>query len=805
MSSMPDHAKTAPDGKGVESNTHRFPDVSEMDASSFEASPLPFDTNSKAAPQTAPVKPTANSALKPNQGVPAKSSKRTRSNWWQKLNLQTKATLAAITLGTLPVLAVGTFAYIEADREVSQEIKIFEQAQTAAMSSKLSRFMLERYGDIQVLSSLPILKNAKVKAIVPDDEKRRILDNLIRVYGVYDSIVAFDLEGNVIVQSSGALANNAKNAQFFQAAVRTRKPIIAEPEMSSGGESILRFAAPIFDSETGAMIGVIRSQLSGQRIQELVQEFNTDTTSYQVFDGDGHVFATDDPKGVGQKIDAFLPTFKPLIGTNKPAIQITANQMTGKEELVAYAPFEQFEGLPVDGWGVTLGLDTAEAFSAQRKLASSLVLGTVLAAGLIAAIAALIARRATRPVLAASDAVQKLGQGDLETRLIVSGEDELALLGSNINLMASQIQTLLVEQEKATQEQLAAQAQVVAQQMQSAQQQQEAKEFLQNRALELLMEVGPLRQGDLTIRAKVTEDEIGTIADSYNATIGSLRTLVSQLQGAAAQVTGTAKENQTSVQQLSEDALEQTNSIQAALGQLAAMTQSIQAVANRAESAEKAMQVAATTINEGDAAMNRTVNDILGLRETVSEAAKKVQQLGQASQDISKVVKLIGTFAAQTNLLALKASIEAARAGEEGRGFVVLADEVRSLAQQSAKATGEIEQLVSNIQAETKEVVDAMETGTEQVTIGTQRVEETRQRLSQIAESSAEITALVRDIAQAASAQTQTSAKVSNTMTNVADTANNTSQRAEQVQTAFQDLLQVAGELQTTVGRFKLK
>jgi methyl-accepting chemotaxis protein PixJ len=802
MSSMPDHAKTAPDGKGAVSNTHHIPDISEMNASSFEASPLPFDTHSKAIPQAVPVKqPTPT----PKPGTAGKPSKLKSSNWWQKLNLQTKATLAAVTLGTLPVLAVGTFAYIQADHEVTQEIKTFEQAQTAAMSSKLSRYMLERYGDIQVLSTLPILRNAKVKVIVSDEEKRRILDNLIRVYGAYDSIAAFDMAGNVIVQSSGAPVNNAKNEPFFQAAVRARKPIIAEPEMSAQGESILRFATPIFDSESGAMIGVIRSQMSGQRIQELVQEFNTDTTSYQVFDSDGHVFATDDPKGVGQKIDAFLPTFKPLIATNKPAIQITTDKMSGKEQLVAYAPFETLESLPVEGWGVTLGLDTQEAFAAQRQLASSLVLGTLVAAGLIAAISALIARRAARPVLIASEAVQKLGQGDLTTRVEVQGEDELALLGSNINLMASQIQTLLVEQEKATQEQLAAQAEIATQQAKAAKEQQDAKEFLQNRALELLMEVGPLRQGDLTIRAQVTEDEIGTIADSYNATIGSLRTLVSQVQGAASQVTGTATDNKASVQQLSEDAIEQTNSIQAALEQLTTMTESIQAVAKRAESAEQAMQVAATTIDEGDAAMNRTVNDILGLRETVSEAAKKVQQLGQASQDISKVVKLIGTFAAQTNLLALKASIEAARAGEEGRGFVVLADEVRALAQQSAKATAEIEQLVSNIQSETQAVVSAMETGTEQVTIGTQRVEETRQRLSQIAESSAEITALVRDIAQAASTQTKTSEVVSTTMVNVADTANNTSQRAEQVQTAFQDLLQVAGELQTTVGRFKLK
>ncbi|NJM00441.1 MAG: hypothetical protein HC924_17395 [Synechococcaceae cyanobacterium SM2_3_2] len=216
------------------------------------------------------------------------------------------------------------------------------------------------------------------------------------------------------------------------------------------------------------------------------------------------------------------------------------------------------------------------------------------------------------------------------------------------------------------------------------------------------------------------------------------------------------------------------------------------------------MQKARQTVQEGDITMNRTVEGILTIRETVAETAKKVKQLGESSQRISKVVNLIGSFAAQTNLLALNASIEAARAGEEGRGFAVVADEVRSLARQSAKATAEIEQLVANIQTETNEVVAAMEAGTEQVVTGTQLVEETRQSLAQIAEASEQITQLVQSIAQATVAQSQSSSLVSSSMTDVASIADNTSNRASQVLTSFQELLQVAQDLQTTVGQFKL-
>ncbi len=359
--------------------------------------------------------------------------------------------------------------------------------------------------------------------------------------------------------------------------------------------------------------------------------------------------------------------------------------------------------------------------------------------------------------------------------------------------MLEQIQTLLAAQEEATR-----------QQSENAEQQKSAKEALQKRALELLLEVDPVSKGDLTIRAQVTEVEIGTIADSYNATIGSLRKIVIQVQTAAKQVATTTSTNEVSVQELSTEALRQSEEILAALDQIQAMSTSIRAVAANAEQAEAAVQQATQIVKEGDAAMNRTVDGILAIRETVAETSKKVKRLGESSQKISKVVNLIGTFAAQTNLLALNASIEAARAGEEGRGFAVVADEVRSLARQSAAATAEIEKLVAGIQAETNEVVAAMEAGTEQVVTGTKLVDETRQSLNKITTASAQISALVEAIAQAAVVQSKASDAVTKTMTDVAAIATKTSTGATDVSASFKELLALAQELQANVGRFKV-
>lgn len=332
-----------------------------------------------------------------------------------------------------------------------------------------------------------------------------------------------------------------------------------------------------------------------------------------------------------------------------------------------------------------------------------------------------------------------------------------------------------------------------------------ARETLQKRALDLLEEVDPVSRGDLTIRARVTEDEIGTIADSYNATIESLRRIVSQVQTAAGQLAFTTGNNETAVRQLSEEAQIQAKDAAIALDRIQSMTSSILAVASNAERAEIAVLQATQTVEAGEEAMNRTVDGIMAIRGTVAETAKKVKRLGESSQKISKVVNLIGSFADQTNLLALNASIEAAHAGEGGRGFAVVADEVRSLARQSAEATAEIESLVATIQAETNEVVAAMESGTEQVVVGTKLVDETRKSLNQITAASAQITELVEAIAKAASEQAQTSQDVSQTMAQVASTSDKTSQEAEQVSESFKHLLAVAQSLQQSVRQFKVQ
>ncbi|BAU09841.1 methyl-accepting chemotaxis sensory transducer with phytochrome sensor [Leptolyngbya sp. NIES-3755] len=339
---------------------------------------------------------------------------------------------------------------------------------------------------------------------------------------------------------------------------------------------------------------------------------------------------------------------------------------------------------------------------------------------------------------------------------------------------------------------------------QAAQREKTAKEQLQMQVIQLLAAIKPVFSGDLTVRVPVVENEVGTIADAYNNTIQSLRKIVTQVQTTASKVSNTSRSSSGAITKLTQQAEEQLQEVTRALDQLQAMVSSTQAVAANARQVETALQQANQMVRSGDAAMNRTVDGILAIRETVAETSKKIKRLSESSQKISKVVSLISSFTTQTQLLALNASIEATRAGEYGRGFTVVADEVRSLARQSADATREIEKLAQEIQSETSAVATAMDTGIQQVVSGSGLVSETRQQLTEIMTATAQISQLVHGITQATLAQTQQSKLVTQSMTDVAALANKNSAQSSQISSSFQELLTTAQQLQTSVGQFKV-
>ncbi|TAF06857.1 MAG: methyl-accepting chemotaxis protein, partial [Nostocales cyanobacterium] len=306
-------------------------------------------------------------------------------------------------------------------------------------------------------------------------------------------------------------------------------------------------------------------------------------------------------------------------------------------------------------------------------------------------------------------------------------------------------------------------------------------------------------------QAEVTADVLGAVADAFNLTIQNLRDIVQQVKVAAREVTKGSTNSETFARALSGDALRQAEELGVTLNSVQKMTESIKEVADAAKEAEKVARDASVIALKGGEAVENTVAGILEIRETVAETTRKVKRLAESSQEINSIVALVSQIASRTNLLALNASIEAVRAGEAGRGFAIVADEVRQLADKSAKSLKDIEQIVMQIQSETSSVMTAMEEGTQQVIKGTQLAEEAKRSLEDIIQVADHIDSLVRSITSNTIEQTETSSAVAQVMQSVELTAQHTSQEAQRVSGALQHLVGVSRDLIASVERFRVE
>ncbi|MBW4447666.1 MAG: methyl-accepting chemotaxis protein [Spirirestis rafaelensis WJT71-NPBG6] len=650
---------------------------------------------------------------------------------FNRLNLRSKATVLALAISTLPVLGIGSLAYQIASQSISNKISALQQAEAKGLADKVNRFMIERYSDIQVLANLPILTNSSVKTVTTQQDKQAILNKIVESYKVYDSIAVFDLNGEPILQSQGEPLTNHSDRDYFQAVLKTDRPLISQAQVSkSTNINSIFTVAPVKDAATGQTIAIVRARMPVKNLEEVIKNYALTGQKYHLIDASGKFFMSSETKQIGREARINFPGLSKLQVAKKEGTFKTVDQIDNEEQLVSYAA-EKLNGLPDLKWQVILATDTATAFAPQTDLLLAILGGTVLTTLLVSVIAAWLAKRGS--------------------------EDE-----------------------------------------------RQQKEALQMQLIELLGEVEGAASGDLTVRADVTTGEIGTVADFFNSIVENLRLIVTQVKQAAYQVNYAIASNQDSMRQLAQDAIVQASKINRTLDAVDEMTYSIQFVAENAQQAALVAQNASHTAKKSGKAMDLTVQNILHLRETVGETAKKVKRLGESTQQISRVVSLINQIATQTNLLAINAGIEAARAGEEGQGFARVAEEVGELAARSAAATKEIQQIVENIQRETSEVVQAMEVGTAQVVEGTRIVEDAKYSLSQILDVSRQIDSLVQSISTATTSQVETSQSVSQLMREIAKVSECTSYSSRQVSESLQQTAVISQELQESVETFKV-
>lgn len=416
-----------------------------------------------------------------------------------------------------------------------------------------------------------------------------------------------------------------------------------------------------------------------------------------------------------------------------------------------------------------------------QALAAMLLL---LAAG--SAIAVAIVRNITTTVAGLQHSVERVRAGDATALQSIDARDEVGDLGRTVNSLL--------------QERIAAQ-----QASEEAARKAEAEnETLNNSVISILEAVNQLSQRDLTARAPVTQDIIGTVSDSVNAladeTAKVLRD-VAAIAGSVAQASGKVKGQADLVSRTAED---ERRSVGEVIESLAGATESMNQVAALAEQSNRSAERATQATDNALETVNGTVKGMESIRETIAETEKRIKRLGERSQEITGIVNLINTISERTHVLALNASMQAAVAGEAGRGFAVVAEEVQRLAESSRNATQQIGTLVSNIQLETNETISTVNRTIGQVVAGSEQAQKAGEQMRLTQEITGELVAQVRRIAASSEAQKATSAVLLKSVQGIGQSTERTAEQIDAQNRETESLLDSARRLVESVNVFKL-
>jgi len=326
----------------------------------------------------------------------------------------------------------------------------------------------------------------------------------------------------------------------------------------------------------------------------------------------------------------------------------------------------------------------------------------------------------------------------------------------------------------------------------------------QEAILRLLDEISDLADGDLSVRATVTEDFTGAIADSINYAIDAMRDLVTAINTTTLQVSSASQETQATAMHLAEASDHQAQEISSARAAINEMATTMEHSAEEAGRATQVAQNAVETAKRGGEAVGTTIQAMDGIREQIQETSKRIKRLGESSQEIGEIVGLINDIADQTNILALNAAIQAAMAGEAGRGFAVVADEVQRLAERVGNATKQIDALVRTIQTDTNEAVISMEESTAGVVRGSRLAEAAGQSLEEVERESDGIAKLINELSQTSQQQAQAAERISETVNVIQEITTQTSAGTNETAQSIGQLAKLANELGRSVAGFKL-
>ncbi len=334
----------------------------------------------------------------------------------------------------------------------------------------------------------------------------------------------------------------------------------------------------------------------------------------------------------------------------------------------------------------------------------------------------------------------------------------------------------------------------------------EQNSYLAGCTRKMLGAIDNFANGDLTISVSHAHrnDDISNLFNGFNNAVTRIRQIMSEVSTAIDSTASVSMQIATSSEEFAAGSLEQSSQIMEIVSAIEQMTQTIHATTENTGSAARSAIEAGTIAQEGGEIINDTIKGIEKIEQVVSHAANSVGELGKNSSQISEIIKVIHGIADQTNLLALNAAIEAARAGEHGRGFAVVADEVRKLAERTSTATSEIATMIKHIQSDTNKVVESISNGNKEVKKGKVLAEKAGETMARILESTNKVVDNISQVATASEQQSKAAMQIRSNIEIINNVTSESSVGAEQVASSTEMLYQMAANTQTLIGQFIL-
>ncbi len=407
-----------------------------------------------------------------------------------------------------------------------------------------------------------------------------------------------------------------------------------------------------------------------------------------------------------------------------------------------------------------------------------------------------------RPINQLREKAEQAGAENFDVTFPEQGGEELRHLGQSLNRMVAHIKSMTEELKRKTEE-----AEKSAQEALKNQGMGIENEYLHRTTDRLMAAMDQVAGGDFSVRLEPErDDELGRLYEVFNSTAAKIEKMLESLSHTVNESTAVSTQITANIDELARSTDAQSAQTLEIAGAMEEMSSTIAENTKHTSIAASCAKKSGEKAHEGGAVISKTINAMNSINEVVRKSATTVQELGRRSDQIGEIVQVIDAIADQTNLLALNAAIEAARAGEQGRGFAVVADEVRKLAERTTKATKEIADTINQIQQETEEAVRSMEKATREVESGKELVDSAGDSLHEIIENTDAVIDIITQVATASEEQAQTSDEISRNINAISQQTSEQIQRtrdihnsAEKLTTLFQRMKQALAQISLSI------